>query len=289
MKKFVINVVVFTFILGILNLVIKLILNDIYFDDYNNVELDKNIYLLADSHGAALGKFENSNIFNFSAASDSYYDLKLKLKFLIRKADVKIVLLSADDHILSPYRDNANNKDRSVFFSSGSDFTYYSQYIWDRYIDYNLVLLNSKYGSLLKNYLKSGLSPAETEKDENWDARPKEIKRELSIKRFEKQFAYNSESENSREDLREIIKICKENNINLLGIKFPISEAYNQIKGNHSYKADEIFKENDLKILNFNQLKSFQNDSLFKDQDHLSKMGARKLRKVLMDLISSLH
>lgn len=280
---------IFAFIFGILNLIIKLTLNDIYFHDYNHVELDKNLYLLADSHGEALGNFNNSKIFNFSAASDSYYDLKLKLKFLIRKSNVKTVILTADDHMLSPYRDNANNKDRSVFFSSGSDFDNYFQYIWTRYINYNLVLLNSKYGSLIKRYLKSGLSPAKTEKEENWDGRSKDVKRELSLKRFDKQFIYNLQSKKSREDLRGIIKLCEKHNINLVGIKFPLSKAYNQVKGNHSYMADEIFKEKNLRILNFNKLKFFQVDSLFKDQDHLNEIGAKKLRRRLIDLIPSFH
>ena len=289
MKKFIINIISFIFILALLNLAVKLMLNDIYFRSYSEVELNKEVYLLADSHGEALGEFHNQNIYNFSAASDSYFDLKRKLKYLIRNSNVKSIILTADDHTLSPYRNNLNNEDRSVYFTSGEDFSNPLEFLWERYVDFNLVILNPKYGPLLKSYLKSKLRPSSLEQNsDKWSDLSEDAKKQAALKRFEKQFTYKNQSSTLRSEMREIISLCQQNNINIIGIKFPLSEVYNETIGENSFGAEEEFRKRRVNILNFNKTDSFKSQTLFKDQDHLNKRGAKLLKEALKDSISNI-
>ena len=155
MKKFILKMLLFTGFLFVINLIFKKILDEIYFKEYYQVNLDSEIYLLSDSHGGALGNFNDEKIYNFSAGSDSYFDMKNKLNFLIRKSNIKTIIITVDDHTLSPYRDNSNNLDRSSFFNSREDYVSFFEFLKKKYLFQNLVLLEPKYGALLNKYLKS--------------------------------------------------------------------------------------------------------------------------------------
>lgn len=283
MKKFILKILLFSSLLLIINLIFKKILNEIYFKEYYQVNLNKEIYLLSDSHGHALGSFNDEKIYNFSMGSDSYLDMKNKLIFLIRKSKIKTIIMTSDDHTLSPYRDNYNNEDRSSYFKSREDYSNILEFFKKKYLYQNLVLLEPRYGTLLNKYLKSLLFPSHSADDPNtWNNTSEIVKNQKSSERFNHQFAYSKPSDKLEEALLDIFRICRNNGIKIIGVKFPLSKQYNNVLGEKSFHAETLFNKKNIKVYNFNE-KKFQKDHYFKNQDHLNKNGAKILRQNLLD------
>ena len=72
----------------------------------------------------------------------------------------------------------------------------------------------------------------------------------------------------------DIINICKKNNIELIGVKFPLSSNYLSFVKNKNYGADELFYKQSLKVIDGKQL-FIQKDCLFSNQDHLNIVGCK--------------
>tara|TARA_R100000935_G_scaffold9585_1_gene19420 strand:+ start:1631 stop:2488 length:858 start_codon:yes stop_codon:yes gene_type:complete len=284
MKKFIIQILLFLFVLLVFNGIFKLILNDIYFDDYQQVNLNSQTYLLADSHGEALGQFSEHAFFNFSAPSDSYVDMKYKLEYLISKSDIKTLILTVDNHALSPYRDNSNNIDRSSYFTFRDDYSNFLEYLEQKYFYQIFVMFDSKYGTLLKKYLISTIVPDGFSQQNIWGEETDRYRKDASFKRSEMQFSFNYQSTKLKKELVEIIYLCKANNIKLIGIKFPLSKDYLNVPEMKNYGSDKIFQENGLEIMNFEEY--FINNNFFKDQDHLNKKGAILFKNNLIQILS---
>lgn len=286
MHIFLKKILIFSSVILVINFGIKLLLDTLYFKEYNNVYLGAETYLLSDSHGAAIGEFEDGSIYNFSSPSDSYLDIERKLEFLIKMSKIKRLLITVDEHTLSPYRSSLNNSDRSVYYSSMDDFPNIISFFWERYIKYNLVILNPKYGPIIKNYLKSLVTINSNIEDRRaWSDYSDKERQENSVKRYEKQFEFENSSKELSNSLKRIISLCKSKNIDIIGVKFPISEAYRKTIGKKNYQADFILKNYGIDIIEFNS-DEFANPEYFKDQDHLNAYGAEKFKTAILDSIT---
>src|SRR5690606_30478587 len=90
-------------------------------------------YLFADSRGQSLKSIPSQyGIYNFSAGSESYVDIKRKLNFLTARTNIDTIFLYVDDHALSQYRERANNVDRSLFYVARSDYQNPLRYFADK-------------------------------------------------------------------------------------------------------------------------------------------------------------
>ena len=124
MRKFIIKTIYFSFILIIINVILNHYGNNIYLNNYKNYSSKFNSFLLADSHGLPLKNYtEKNGVYNFSAGSDSYFDMKRKINFLLTQTKVDTIYITVDDHTLSPYREKTNNLDRSIYFSTINDYS----------------------------------------------------------------------------------------------------------------------------------------------------------------------
>ena len=73
--------------------------------------------------------------------------------------------------------------------------------------------------------------------------------------------------------LMKIYDLCKNENIQLVAVKFPISKELNELKGELSFFADSLLLENGCKMIDLSR--SLNNKpSLFKDADHVNEKGA---------------
>ena len=241
---------------------------------------------MSDSHGQRLGTlFEEYGVYNFSADSDSYIDMLRKLKYIIMKNKVKLVIITVDDHTLSPYREQRNNHDRSSFFvmwdwKIDSKTYNYVKTLLKRYI----VLLNPKSIDFVKGYLLSKLKKKLSENKMNWDEKLESDKEKGTQERFDSQFKYRSKSYLLESALNEIIAICEQNDIELVGIKYPLSNDYIRIMGNTSFGADDIFRNNNLTVHDFKHL-YVEKDNYFSNTDHLNKTSAREFVTVSAKII----
>lgn len=106
----------FLSLLLICNTIVYLFAQDVYHESYNKVP-DKSFdsFIFADSYGMALRDYgEEYNVYNFAMASDSYFDIKRKLSYLIRNDyQINTVYIGVDNHSLSTNREHMNNLDRS--------------------------------------------------------------------------------------------------------------------------------------------------------------------------------
>ncbi len=287
MKKYTFNMLGFILGLFILNLIFIIILKDsIYTREYEAVKLGYKTYLLSDSHGLPLeDSLENVGIFNFAAGSDSYYDIYRKVSFLIKNTDVERIIISVEDHTLSEQRANSNNLDRSLYYADQEDFNSIYEFVKKKYIINNLPLLSSKSRIFIKYYLQHKLSPPQKSyilKD--WSKLPLHKKKEMCTNRYNVQFQNRKKSNSLVSSLKDIINICKVNNIEIIGIKFPLSRDYIATIGNKNFGADSLFYENNIKVLDLKDL-YLRNDNYFSDEDHLNIIGGKIFSEFLVNLL----
>ncbi len=286
MKKFVLNIILFGLCLLSVNTIVFSIQYHIYLKPYGIIDIEYDTYLLGDSHGGVLNRFtEEYGVYNFCYGTDSYIDMLRKLKYLIRNSRVKRIIITLDENTLSPLKDNSNNLDRSVHFMIWKDYPIST--ITKVYLKYYIVLFNPKCRDIVSLYLKTKLlrqiRPNNNE-EIKWDKLPAAA-RELESFRFVKRvFNYESKSELLSSALENIITLCEQNNIKILGIKYPLSKELIETIGDRGYSADSIFYNKGLKVYDFKSL-YIDNDRYFRNIDHLNEIGGREFAKVIATIV----
>ncbi|MAM28979.1 MAG: hypothetical protein CMC13_08130 [Flavobacteriaceae bacterium] len=281
MNKFLQNTIIFFGILAIINAYFFYIVYENYFVQYERIDKNYTTYLLSDSHGLPIAKYsEKYDFYNFSAASDSYVDMRRKLQYLIDNSKIQRLILTVDEHNLSQYRNYSNNIDRSNYFATVDDYNSIFDYITGQYIERYIPLINPKSRDIIKIYFQPRRTASgPTVLWNEFDANEKEA---FTQQRIDKQFTNSGRSQLQLEALREIINICNQNNIELIGLKYPLTKEYlNGIKDS-SFRADSILISKKIKVCDFSTLYENQ-DSLFANQDHLNERGGQLFTEVLFE------
>ncbi|WP_323788716.1 hypothetical protein [Psychroserpens sp.] len=292
MKKFSYQIGIFVVILFIVNLLLFNLGNDLYYKNYDNHDLNYKSYLFSDSHGAQLKTYPHQyGVYNFSADSESYLDIQRKINFLIEHTALDTIYLSADEQMLSTYREKLNNADKSMYYATSEDFPNQFAYFKSQ-ISQKVIYFQPKIGLVLRKYVVAKLenipSLFETDQDRtnktqsslNWNDFTLDFKEEKVRNRLNNQFTSQKNSMQLQETLVDIIRVCKSNNIVLIGVKFPLTKAYYNVVKDQHFGVDSIFKANGLKVLNFQSL-YINNDDLFVDVDHLNTKGGKKFTELL--------
>ncbi|MCH7398714.1 hypothetical protein MM236_11985 [Belliella sp. DSM 107340] len=291
LKLFLKQVFVFLLVLSIVNVLLFFLISGFYIKDYEEVDLNYSEFLLADSHGTPLGDFtEIHDVHNFSSQSDSYLDMERKLQFLIRNTKVHRVYISVDDHTLSTTREDQNNLDRSSFYTDQNDFPSYRAYFFNKYLKYYCIFLNDRYSLIIKNFLQDELFDYSkwggVRSKAAWEDLNIPEQEKQSLDRIENYFVDSIPSKEMTMALERIIKICKLNKIDLVGLKFPLSKTYYGMLGEESYGADSLFIRNKLIVVDFDDL-FLEQDSLFRDMDHLDRDGGEIFADILFDSLEN--
>ena len=282
MKRFLFKTLWFCGILLLINYGLLHLVTSIYISDYTHVSFENDSYLLADSHGASLDTLpKRYGVENFSDRSDSYIDLERKLNYLVRHGSPKTIYLTADPHMLSPDREAYNNNMLSAAFTNKTDYDSFYTYVLEAKIKPNTVFFNKKYMPLLKNYAKGLLKKPNTSAPNIlWADKEATEKKRLSEERMQVYFSSTHTSAALKAALQRMVALCEQNNIELIGVKFPLSPTYNTMLGDKNFHADGIFRANRMPILDFQD--SLQNDLYFRDQDHLNDDGANQFCRLLL-------
>ena len=268
----------FFVLLSVVNFIFFSIVRKLYYADYcSNFDTSFGTYLLSDSHGLPLGDFlEPAGIYNFSAGSDSYFDMRRKLDYLIAHTEVDTILITMDGHTISPFRETKNNLDRSVCFTGPAGFENPLTWVKERYVKYYFVLLNPQISGLLSEYLKSRLfsgfglwdKPAKGS-PEIWESLPLQRRKRLAAGKAEKRFYQKEPSAALTEALEEILEICAINDIEVIGIRYPIHRDYYEALGDMSFRPDAVLLTAGLPVLDFSEV-YLENGKMFADEDHLT-------------------
>jgi len=289
MKKFLQNITYFLFILIGINVILWVAAKKLYFENYHDYSLNYSSYIVSDSHGLPLKNFtEKYGVYNFSGGSDSYFDMKRKIVFLANKTDVKTIFITVDDHTLSKYREKTNSLDRSQFFVMPEVCSSYYEYFKLRYIRFYVAFFQPGSRSVIKYFITSKMKKLFSRNNQNnvvikkktWPDFTAEERHNRSKKRLERQYPSNKESYKLRQTLLDIINYCKERNIVLIGLKYPLSSDYIKVLGNKTYGADKIFKYEGLNVIDYKDVFVSQN-KYFNNQDHLNETGAHKFLELL--------
>lgn len=286
-KLFITKILFFSLPIILLNFLFIEITDHYYHDDYQVVDYNFESYVLADSRGLCLddGILNKQGIYNFSAGSDSYQDIYRKLMLLIRNAKPRKIFLTVDDHTLSPYRDRSNNSDRSSQFMIFHDFNSTYEFVKTRYLSQYFPIFESKSRDIIKIQFASILSfPSIRLKDDfeytPWSKMNRHEKDQISYHRVNSQFEQNNYSKKQKKYLNLILNVCHFHDIEIVGIKFPLTNSYLKNLGSRSYSADEILKSKGVKVLDFrNDL--VQRDDLFLNSDHLTAEGGKELARLI--------
>jgi len=288
MKKLFAKLFIFSLPLIGLNLYFYTLINDIYITDYQVHKPNFRKYLLADSHGRPLDNFlEKYGVYNFSGAGDAYSDMLRKLRYLIRNTQIDTLIITVDHHNISTYRTKKNNKEASHSFSDYADYSSYFFAIKEKVFRHYIVFLNIKSRTILREHILStikGLLSKEKKSAKDWKDLNATESKALIDKRIEELFLYEKYAEILVADLQEIVKICKQNNIFLIGIKFPVPQAFKVVSAQYTYAADTVLTAQRFPVYDFSDIFATQ-DSLFYDQDHLKKDGGAQFADTLASFL----
>ncbi len=291
MRNFIYNILPFISLIVIFNFIIFLFAEINYYSDYRiTPDPAFNSFLFSDSHGLPLDTHtQEFGIYNFSAGSESYVDIKRKLNWLIEhNYNIDDAYITADDHTLSSYRDRGNNNDRSVFYVSTLDQESPYDYITNRYITYFATIFQPKVQSVFKSYLaakiKSIFNPTTSkhESAERWEALSAKEKNKKSELRKNSQFPSKGKSNKLKKALLDIIALSKKHNFSLIGIKYPLSNTYIDAVNGLGYGADEILLNHGIPVLDYKKLYT-NNIEYFSDQDHLNALGGKLFARELFN------
>lgn len=290
MRKFLLNTVLFLSIFLVCNTVVYFFAQDFYHEEYNKVpEKRFSTFIFADSYGLPLSEYsEDYDVYNFAAASDSYFDIKRKLTYLIRN-NYKIdkVYIGVDSHSLSPNREQMNNLDRSVCYATKEDFDNSFDYFKDRYVRYYGAIFRPSVRTILRSYLFQNIPTIlnnnqsnEAEK-KNWSQLSNKEKNAQAEDLVEIQFPSDTKSETLEQTLKEIIALSKAYDFELVGVKFPLTESYTEAVDNASFGANRVFADYGLQVLDYRRMYLGKNE-YFADPNHLNDTGGEIFTEILL-------
>ena len=287
MKLFIRKILFFSLPIVLLNFLFIELTDHYYHNAYQVVDYNFESYILADSRGLCLDDdiLNQHGIYNFSAGSDSYQDIYRKLMLLIRNAKPRKIFLTVDDHTLSPYRDRSNNSDRSSQFMIFHDFNSTYEFVKTRYLSQYFPIFESKSRDIIKIQFASFLSFHSTLLKDDFEYTPwpkmtHHEKDQISYHRVNSQFKHNSFSKKQNKYLNLILNACYFHDIEIVGIKFPLTNSYLKNLGTRSYSADEILKSKGVDVLDFRNY-FVSTDALFLNSDHLTAEGGKELARLI--------
>ncbi|MEM7186391.1 MAG: hypothetical protein AAF466_07010 [Bacteroidota bacterium] len=279
MKRFLLHIAHFSCYLLAANLLCYWANQKLYFDRYSTFDGRYDTYLVADSHGHSLDTLTNAfGIFNFSDPSDSYKDMLRKVKYALRNSEVKRILIAADHHTLTTYRETNNNLDRSAIYASREDYPSWYASFNERYLQRYVPLIHGKSRDALLMHIKSLWSNTSRNKS-HWADASREYRMSRARLRAGIHYGASKRSKEMEALLTEIIQLCKQQGVEVMGLKFPLSPEYREATNGLGYAPDRIFEKAGVELLDFRAILNRPED--FRDQDHVSETGGRKLLPVI--------
>ncbi len=262
---------------------------------------------LGDSHPFNDLLINDNDFFNFAYHSENIVQSYYKFKFYLKQGlKPSFVLLQADDHCFSQYRESISDYTRYERFLSNDDkrelkhnfpevflggqtrsFSGLIQFspeyapfihktLW-KYIRNGFKLKKEKefitaQGSGINHHVFSDLTQDERTRD--------------ATKRFAKQFPDLEKVTSPRllAYLEKTIRLCQQYNIEPILIRYPISPTYDKILQENIQKSvvkelRKVSQKYDIAFYDFSQ--SIFEEKLFSDQDHLNERGARVLGELI--------
>ena len=246
------------------------------------LQLKPRCVVLGDSHARKLKQkyFSSRGVYNLSYTSDNAIDMLTKLRFMVRQGiPPDTVVLECDWHMFSPYRSTKNNFSRSVLFSDfGSYRRLYGfhpvEYAAYRYVFPAVPMLNLGNAGLLRRKLFPGWSGGSPEPV--WHEISPQERVVLAEARLTEQFRGDELDETLMAHFADIVKVCGENGIRIVGVRFPVTTEYrNRLPGAAVASTRRFFETLGITIHDFSEL--YDDPRHFDDADHMDRKAAKRL------------
>lgn len=256
---------------------------NIYFEKIEKViENQPKIIFLGDSHVETIKQAELSdNVGDLAFGADGINEMYIKLLTMIEyNKKLEIVFVSTEPQIF-----NGSKSPNSTFMNTfllriNDSLNVYNKNKID-FISEFVPLFNDNFINYFLNDLYLKFKPEIKKEKIHWiDLNPDE--RRLIASNTGKSDHLNIMSQ--PQDLivfRNIVEVCKNNNIKVIGINFPVSEDYiNECKNEDYLKVKTFINNLDFyKVLDYSL--TIHEPVYFKDEDHLNPLGIEKLIKIL--------
>jgi hypothetical protein len=200
--------------------------------------------------------------------SDNIIDVKRKIEMVLELSpSVERVIIQAEPYIISNYRMEKNNNSTSKSISAFHDKSIFNFLNWVRL---KVPILDPKQHYLFRsNFFKwiRGHDFAIVQKENV------AFNGNIPYKRVKEQYGAGL-SQVLFQELDSLIKMLKRKDIQVIGVKFPLSSVYRKELLNYNF-AEMERRINELeydKVFDYSNL--FDNNQLFKDSDHLNAKGA---------------
>lgn len=245
-------------------------------------------------HNAFMHTRLPDSVANVSFGSESLRDVHLKLVSLLRRGvRPRYVVVQADPHIFSPYRELTNNE-QSVLL--GTDVEDYNQ-VYGRTVSYLKQLGTRLYPLsdvqnrnllvmlLLTKYRRPAPTPTAALP---WDKKPAAERDRVAEARLLDQFGKDipTFSPTLRAHWEQLLAVCRAKNIRVVAVRYPVADEYRARLPRYDLRAvDATLRALPPDtILDYSALYAGQ-DAPFQDSDHLSAAGSASFGpRVLADL-----
>lgn len=253
--------------------------------------------IVGDSHPGMIEQpWLDKRFYNLGTASDSMNEIYIKVAYAIRhNPDFKYLLLTADSHILSKYRDAFNNKAYIKPFATPEDYEfvygepYSTDWVGDRLsrfplFDFNVYVTGrERLVGQIKNFLK-GKKYTEA-KDKQWIEHPQDERDRRAAERAKIHLTRPLTDENARR-YRDIIDLCRRHNITVIGLRYPLSPEYLAEMEKYDLSAlDGLYDTIHFDMfLNYTRL--IRDREYFQDMDHMNEAGVKHFLKRLYAVLN---
>lgn len=302
MKKFLKSLLYFLLLWCVVNFIVyRLIVYPEVYQEYeirySDAELESfNKYIMADSRGWRLtkgnptveAKLKANKTLNLSYGSDSYFDILFKLKYLLAKGiTLDTLYISADEHMISKYRLKANNRYRSIKMADYKTYSAFfkitrAEFVIRKYLLPYFPLIKPDNSKLIREYLYSKIRHDNRAKNEiKWAMIPEKEKNARCHTRFDSHFPDNYFSVKLCNALKSIIQLARDNNIKVVGVKFPVAPNYLELLNHLPFHSLTVFNTYNVKVLDFQSI--MDNDNYFSNQDHVNRIGALRVAEIMFE------
>ncbi|GHV08409.1 hypothetical protein AGMMS50229_16780 [Campylobacterota bacterium] len=276
MKQFIIKLGIFAALVLTVNMLLFVAVyranySNLYRNDFEGEKFSS--FLLGSSDAESMGNImEEYGIYNYGAArKQSYQNMQDKLEYMLfNKIAIDTIYLSISDYAISVLHDAS--PDRAYDMRIRKNYSNSFEYINDRYIKYFAVLMNSyALAGTAILYRGTVLQSPPPRRFSEWSDEEQILAVESAAN------WYSARSKDMTQALVNILEICQENNITVIGLKYPYATRSVEMLDRHG--GDDIMKQYGVRILDYRKL-FVGHDDYFNDQVHMNQEGKQEFVKV---------
>jgi hypothetical protein len=256
-----------------------------------------NYLFVGDSHGSDDLDENTLNVgsYNISQPSDNFKDIYAKLLYLINlNTQINNLVIEIDPHLFANYRISQNNNEMILnYLDFKNSKKIYKVNILEYYLRKCPIISQKNRNFIFKASLKKIINLFESKQRFHTLTINKGIKNKLksqndeeALKRIMYHYSNGILDENEiKYYFTKIIEIAKDNNINIIGIRYPISKYYflhseNQLFQNYITEIDSFIESHITTIYDYKTI-FLEQDEYFANSDHLNEEGANHFSKIL--------